>query len=93
MTEKEINESLYGALQIYLMLRKKGKGELAIKFLRLASNLAELNLKLAGIKNYKVYCPLCEEQLTNGNEIEFFNQVGQCATCDKISTEYLFDNL
>lgn len=79
---------LIETLRVSKILEKKGKTEISKLMLALASQLADLNLKLAGIKNHKVYCPTCGKQLRNGKEIEFYNQVGMCVGCDDIQATF-----
>ena len=89
MTEETINEYLRQSLGLYFKYKKQGKEEIANLVLAMASKLANIDLDLYKIRDgyHRVHCPTCKKQLTDGKEIEFARQVGECPSCDHVQTD------
>lgn len=66
---------------------------MADEILKTGSVLASLMLDLSGIRNgyHKVYCPTCKKQVTHGIELDFFNRVGECMTCDNLRADFIHE--
>lgn len=67
--------------------RKKGNTEMALAILQITSLIALRQLP----PSHKVICGTCKKQLHVGQEIEFYNNVGMCMTCDSVYSDCLLD--
>ena len=85
ITEKRINDLLRKGLKAYLAFKKAGETEKANLILSVTSKLANLDLDLAHIRNH-YYQPTCTcgRKITSGAELEFFNHVLICLSCDHL---------
>ncbi len=93
MNIQTINRDLMIARNLADLEYNKGNTEIGALILGIASKKALMDMEIAGIKSYKVYCQTCGKQLTNGMEIEVFNQTGECLSCDHIRGEMLDEQL
>lgn len=84
--EQAINHYLQATLRTYLILKKKGKDELANALLVAGSAHADFCLEAAGIrKTYmKVSCPRCRRLLSSAFDIISVKGSGRCLSCDHI---------
>lgn len=90
ISETQINEILIKGLRLHKELLKEHRKELANQVLAFTSSLADLLLNVSSVRrNYRrVFCQTCGKNLTNGKEIEFYNKVGECPSCDHNRGEY-----
>lgn len=93
MTIQTINRDLMIARNLADLEYNKGNPVLGQAILGLASSKAKMDMEIAGIKSYKVYCQSCGKQLTNGMEIEVYNRIGECLSCDHIRGEMIDEQL
>jgi exo-beta-1,3-glucanase (GH17 family) len=84
-TETQINQFLKAGLNLHLQLKKAKRDELATAVLAFTSSLANLLLETSSVRNSysKVFCH-CGRQLKQGFEIQFYNNSGDCLSCDSV---------
>ncbi|MGH7204542.1 MAG: hypothetical protein ACREHC_08955 [Candidatus Levyibacteriota bacterium] len=89
MNEVSLNDFLLKGRIASDSQRAKGNTEMALHILQITSMIALLNLP----KSHPVICSSCKKQLHNGIEVEFYNNVGMCMTCDSVYSDCLTDQM
>uniref|UniRef100_A0A6M3KDR9 Uncharacterized protein n=1 Tax=viral metagenome TaxID=1070528 RepID=A0A6M3KDR9_9ZZZZ len=77
----KINKHLKEALKVAEAFESQGRHKLALEVIVTASRYALYMKSIHRIKDQPVICK-CKRKLTNGKEVEFYNKVGECMSCD-----------
>lgn len=85
MNELSVNEFLLKGRIASDTARNQGKLDLALHILQITSLIALRSLP----PTHKVICSTCHKQLRSGKEVEFYNRVGMCYTCDSAYSDTL----
>ena len=91
-SEQQINRELLLAREVADKLSRQGREELAIKILRISSQMALRDLQ--GVEDrHIIICPLCKKQLRTSYEIESYTHTGSCLGCNNSRSDEMEQQL